>query len=341
MIRKKRVKPYDLLCYEALFRRLKEKYRDNKTLNKEYVNNLAGYRGEQTLDYKLSIYPQKGLYVYQGLRLKVNNHFFQIDTLILSSKFILLVESKNYKGQVKYHSDSDQLIRTIGKNEDGFQSPLLQVQSHEMQFSSWLQQHLSLHAIPTESYVVISDPATILQNSQNDPAFYEKMFHVDKLLPKLDELKIKYTRNLLSKQVMHSIDEKLLQQDVPRQPDLLKQYNLTNDHVIKGIQCNNCGAFPMKKSLKKWQCTSCLHVDFKAHERALLDYFLLYQPTITNNQAREFLQIGSEKTAYTLLKSMDLRETGKNKARVYHAPPLENYPQHSFVPNKKKAVMEI
>ncbi|RDW20394.1 hypothetical protein CWR45_03925 [Oceanobacillus chungangensis] len=148
-----RTKPYAVLCYEALFRRLKENYRNNKILNQEYLNNIAGYRGEQTVDYKLSTYPHKNFFIYHDLRLKINQNYFQIDTLLLSSKFILILEIKNWKGELNYNSDLNHVTQTFNNVEKGYQSPISQVLSHEMQLNSWLQQAVSVYGIPIESLV--------------------------------------------------------------------------------------------------------------------------------------------------------------------------------------------
>ncbi|PAV31336.1 hypothetical protein CIL05_01395 [Virgibacillus profundi] len=341
MIKLHRTKPYVILCYEALFRRLKEKYRNNNVINQDYWNYLAGYRGEQTVDYKLSTYPQKRFFEYQSLRLKVNHNFFQIDSLLLSSKFILIIEAKNMKGELNYNSDSGHLTQTYKNVEKGYQSPILQANSQEMQLSYWLQQVISVYGIPIESLVIVSDPSTIIKNNQNDPTFYNKMIYADNLIPKIKEMTIKYTKNVLNKNILYSINDAFLKYNTPLKPKLLDYYNINENHLIKGIQCENCGSYPMKRMYKTWKCDKCFYADPTAHVRLILDYFLLHNATITNSECRNLLQIDSGKTAYTILNSMNLTQTGKNKARKYYAPKLELFPQDSFVPNKKKTILQL
>ncbi|WHX26031.1 nuclease-related domain-containing protein [Virgibacillus halodenitrificans] len=332
----KRLKPYSVLCYEALFRQLKPQHRNNSTINQDYLFHLAGYRGEQLVDYQLSTHPLRHFHIYKGLRLKVNNNPFQIDTLLTSTKFFLNIEVKNMKGILNYNSELDQLTQTYNNSEKGYQSPVLQTFSHEMQLNFWLQQVTSFHGIPIESLVVIADPATIVKNPKNDPTFNEKVIYANKLIPKINELKAKYTNNRINKTGLRQIHEAILRCDTPKKPNLIKYYKLNNSHFLSGIECSNCHHSPLKRGRKKWYCCKCNLSDQTAHARKILDYFLLFNSTITNKECKLLLQTESDKTAYTALKSMELFETGSNRGRKYHAPPLEKYPQHSYVPNKER-----
>lgn len=315
LVIKKRTKPHLLLSYEALFRRLKDRYRNNSTINKEYANEIAGYRGEQTVDYKISLYPQRDFHIFQGLRLKINNNYFQIDNLILTNKFILIIEVKNIKGELEYNSNSDQLTRTYGNVKDGFISPILQANMQETQLRYWLQQKLSVYGVPIESIAVVSDPSTIINNTQNDPLFYDKMIHVESLVPKIKMYQQKYDKVFLKKATLNSISDALVHYDTPLQTNLILKFNLSEGHFIKGNQCQYCGDYPMNRLLRKWECPNCLFSDLLPHQRVILDYFLLHKSTITNRECRDHLQLNSTKTSYAILKSMDLVQTGENKAR--------------------------
>ncbi|RDW20393.1 hypothetical protein CWR45_03920 [Oceanobacillus chungangensis] len=186
---------------------------------------------------------------------------------------------------------------------------------------------------------MISNPTTILKNNQNDLVFYNKMIYADNLISKINEINSKYTKNVINKQMLNQINEALLKGNTEFRPNFIQQYNLNESHFIKGIECGHCGSFSMIRAYKTWKCNTCFHSNPTAHVRPLLDYFLLYKPTITNSECRNYLQLDSLKNAYTILNSIGLTYTGKNKARKYHAPKLVDYPQNSFAPNKKKVIL--
>ncbi|WP_243292865.1 hypothetical protein [Bacillus sp. FJAT-47783] len=54
MIKKERTKPIKLKKLEALIRRLSSTHPKRPLVQKELAKHLAGYRGEQSIDYHLS-----------------------------------------------------------------------------------------------------------------------------------------------------------------------------------------------------------------------------------------------------------------------------------------------
>ncbi|WP_367888742.1 nuclease-related domain-containing protein [Alteribacillus bidgolensis] len=63
-------------------------------MEKDAAKWFAGYKGEQSIDYPLTFLPSNKFYIRHGLRLFDGSHYFQIDTLILSWDFFLILEVK-------------------------------------------------------------------------------------------------------------------------------------------------------------------------------------------------------------------------------------------------------
>lgn len=335
-----RPKPYVVLSYEALFRNLKEEYRENRQLNQDFANYLSGFLGEQQVDYKLRIMPLRNLNHIQGLRLKVNHNFFQVDSIILSTRFMLLIEIKNWKGDIIYQPTSDSFTQIYRGNEKRYENPISQIQYHEIQMSQWLQQFAKIYNLPIETLVVLSDSNTNLQGIDSNPNISNKLIYVENILTKIEQLKMKYSKNVLNQRTLEDLQYTLMMSNQPLHLNLIQKYNLNKSHFVEGIPCNHCGHYPLRRTYKSWYCEKCLSKDNKAHVRKILDYFLLTKLTISNKECRDFLQLSNEKTAYTLLNSLDLKKTGKNKGRIYHAPTLEDFPQNSYVPNRKREKIE-
>lgn len=115
---------------------------------------------------------------------------------------------------------------------------------------------------------------------------------------------------------MKKIARHLIKAHEPLIPDP-KSMNLPFDKMVKGVQCPACEAFGMDYHQGKWTCKECGHKTADAHTQALKDFFLIYGPTITSKQFRDFMKIKSSSTAKRILLSMDLVFIGTYKGRSY------------------------
>ncbi|MUV37233.1 hypothetical protein JNUCC1_01039 [Lentibacillus sp. JNUCC-1] len=331
---KPRTKPPVLLCYEALFRSLKPRYREHPKLLSEYGKHVAGYQGEQAVDYAASISPLKNAAYYRGLRLLNGRFPFQMDTKIVTPAFQLIIEIKNMTGELAYDSLHHQFIQTVGADKKRQRNPIQQVTQQKMHLQSWLQ-NFNLPLMPIETLTVVSNPNAILHNIHEAPDVQNKLIHVESLPQKLQEIEKKYPQRLLTRQQQLNLDRLLNSSDKPHHPDLVSMFGLQEDHFIQGIPCEKCDHSPMERLRVKWSCPRCGHTSIDAHVRVILDYFLLRKPTISNSECRELLQLSMASTAYHLLNALDLKKTGHGRWRVYHAPPFNAFPQTDEPPSQR------
>ncbi|WP_234032351.1 nuclease-related domain-containing protein [Lentibacillus cibarius] len=328
---KPRCKSHALLAYEALFRQVLPQYRKHESIISEYRKEKAGYDGERNVDYKLSTYPRKDFLVVQGIRLKNPPFYFQIDTLILTRRFICILEIKNQKGTLKYDANLKQMVQEIDGKVISYKDPILQAEAQKTHLREWLAMH-GIFNVPIEALVVIAYPSTIIENVQGDPGVYNQIIHREGLHQHLERVGRNHPNHLLTNAQLKKLCRVLADEDTPLQTDILEKHGVSGRHLIRGIPCSKCHTYPMKRLYKNWQCQKCLATKPKAHERVILDHFLLHQPTVTNQECRNLLQIDSPRTAYNIMNTMGLHKSGKNSARVYHAPPLSEFPQDSSFP---------
>ncbi|WP_397541172.1 nuclease-related domain-containing protein [Rossellomorea aquimaris] len=62
----------------------------------------AGYHGECKVDRQLSTIDDEHMLVHNDLCIPMGESFFQIDTLIFTRNFILILEIKNIAGSMEY-----------------------------------------------------------------------------------------------------------------------------------------------------------------------------------------------------------------------------------------------
>lgn len=314
MIVKERKIPLHIKKIEAILRRIDSKHSKHSTLEEERGKRLAGYRGEQSLDYYFSQLPKKDFHILHDVRIpRFESHFFQLDTLILTTRFLLQIEVKNISGALFFDQTFNQLIRTFDEKEQAFPDPLLQVKRQQQHVQSWLAEN-QFPAMPIFPLIVISHPSTIIKSAP------EKVIHAAALPDKINQLERKYQKEIVQLKDLKRMSRLLIKQHTPLNPDLLKTYHIKEKEIKAGVHCPKCSFLPLKKSKKGWYCPACEAYDKSAHIEALKDYAYLIETTITNQQAREFLQVTSPYVVSRLLASLNLEYTGNLKGRKYKLP---------------------
>ncbi|HWO78174.1 MAG TPA: nuclease-related domain-containing protein [Bacillus sp. (in: firmicutes)] len=309
--------PIQILIIEALFRRLNPNHRIHKELREEYNRRKKGVEGEKQIDYYLEFLPPNQFYIFRGLRLILNNKAFQIDTLLISQKFILLIEVKNISGKLFFDEGYKQLV-WINENgeEQVMEDPLEQVKRQSRQFVKWMDLKLD---VPIEYLVVIGDSRTYI-DPRSGPKYKDYILHAHALEEKIQELSYKYQKNFIQEIAVQKLTSRILTCHNPLSVDPQKTYQYSSADIVKGIQCPQCKKFGMERVNQRWECPYCKATSRDAHKQAILDYLLLIKPTITNKECREFLGIKSRKIAHRLLISMNLQFSGANKSRIYFRP---------------------
>ena len=325
-IKLKRYKPHVLLSYEALLRRLKKRYRFNEIIQSNYQRHKAGFQGEKRIDYKLSLFPKKNFYHYPHLRLNTNQNHFQIDSLLITPKIIFILEIKNLKGILEYSSKYGQIIQIDDGKETGYMDPILQVEIQKQHLINWLGK--IGYQIPIEPLVVSTNPYAVIRNIDNDKVFDHRFISLENLLFKLDEIYNSYQNPILTIKEIQFLLKKFIKHNNPLKSNLMKRHKIQSHHLVSGIPCDICERTLLRLH-GKWYCKHCNTKFLNSHVRVILDYFLLHNSTITNNQCKTLLQLSSPNIAYKILSSMNLENNGKNKGRKYFSPEIWEFPQNA------------
>ena len=301
---------------EILIKRLKETYKLRPNVMEDLRKLLAGYRGEKDMKYYFQFLPDKDCLIIHNLRLYDGKTYFQMDYLILTQKFALIVECKNYYGEVEIDSNFNQMIRKVDEKVEGYSNPISQAKRHQRQLQKYFQLH-NLPPIPIEFIIIFSSSSTILKGS---PAIRDKVIHSHSFLEKWDNLSQKYKVTVVEGKLLRKVSKNLLKNNTPESIDLLRKYGIPQSDLITGVQCPACEKFAMIRQKRKWFCPHCHTYDKNAHHQTVNDYFLLIKATITNKEFRQFANISSRETAAKMLVRMNLRSIGENRGRKYQNP---------------------
>ncbi|WP_215032162.1 NERD domain-containing protein [Bacillus sp. ISL-37] len=329
MIEKGRTYPIRLLMYEALMERIVPNHPKILLIEQDYKAWRAGYKGELQTDYRLSFLPEKGYHIFRDIRLLDEKWHFQIDTLILTLHYILLIETKNYAGTLFFDKDSEQIIQTKDGQEKSYDNPINQVRMQAWHLKRWLQSY-KFFVPPIYQLVAISNPSTIIKVS--DRSLNNLIVKGDVLLSRVPQIDGYNSNTVFTEKETRKISKLLVKRHTPHHPDIMKQYSLTLDDLQKGIQCPSCFTYGMYREKWIWRCPVCGHKSKTAHYKTVKEIYLLMQQTMKSQTFRELCTGISSKTASDLLFSMNLPHTGTKKGRIYHIPPdIETF----FNPAKK------
>lgn len=174
--RKLRHIPKELLILRYLNIRMMLLDQDRKNL----YNAEKGLEGEVKFDQLTEQLQSEGI-VINGLLLKLDNHFFQIDTVIIFQKTIYLFDVKNYEGDYQFEAKQLRYIKT-GKI---IKDPFIQLQRCETMFRQLLQE--LGYNFNVEAFLVYINPMfTMYQAPLNPSVIFPSQ--VDRLMQQLNKV---------------------------------------------------------------------------------------------------------------------------------------------------------
>jgi hypothetical protein len=299
----------------VLLGRLPANYPKLPAIEADYRREDAGYWGEKALDYYLSFLPEDEYCIFQHLRLKFGKWTFQIDFLLLTIKFALIVEAKNYAGKLHYERKFNQLIQTHHEKEKVYDDPMAQAERQQRLLTMWIKKYFS-HPIPVNYLVVMSNTNAMLTTDSEQ--FSKKVCKPYKLLNKVENIANSYQTNCIDMKDLKKLCKLLLKHHTPKQYNIPEEYQIPKEDILTGVKCPHCQALPMVYKRAKWHCPSCKASSKDAHLAAVEEYFLLFKPWITSSELKEFLRLPSSSVARKLLSRMNLLTAGNTKNRIYY-----------------------
>jgi hypothetical protein len=310
-------KPINLEKLEALVLRTPKKHPKRSIIESDYAKRLAGFKGEQSLEYYLSFLPEKEFHILFNLRLSENSRYFQMDTILIYSSCIIIIEVKNIKGTLTFDQKGKQLIRTIDGVDECYPCPILQVNRHKLQLRNWLKIY-NIPSVPIETLVVITNPSTFLKTVPINSPLQTIVIRNPMLPEKIETIIKKYPEEKLALKDIKKLSKLFIKHNEPYDPDVLQYYEISESDLLTGVYCPQCQSLPMVWTYGKWHCCTCSLHSKVAHIPTIKEYSLLINSTITNRETKRFLHLPSESISKKLLQSMKLPYSGTTKDREYY-----------------------
>ncbi len=318
MVLKELPMPQRLLLTLILQPRLRPGHPKHSAIEKDLGKRWAGYWGEMALANYVKELPHDQYYIFHDLQLEFKGIHFQIDTLLLTRSYILIIEAKNIAGTLYFDNVFKQLLR---KNADGteesFEDPRVQCQRLQSLFRNWMIKN-GLNLLPIDTLIFFKSTSTILKANPGDKIDFSRVCKGRDVFNKIEAIEQRYTQERIDQQTLNKVVNMLLCGHSPQPIQIVEEYNLTEKDILRGVRCPECSRIAMNYKKGKWICPACGSSSKTAHIDSLTDYFYLIKPLITNAELRRFLHLPTNNIAQKLLFSLSLPYTGSTKNRIYH-----------------------
>lgn len=200
-----------------------------------------GIEGEQNVYFELknSFIPMLCLH---DIRLEYKDYAAQLDFVIITKKFIYVLETKKLNGDIEITPDGD-FIRIIKNNsgkfikKEGMYSPISQNQRHVNILKEILVNNGLIKNMPIKSAVIIANPKTIVNKYKAPKAVQYNLYKFDQIVNLLKR-EISDPKNDLDvlEKYLYAIANFLIENNKPTVFDYISRYGLTEDDYKADLQ---------------------------------------------------------------------------------------------------------
>ena len=274
-----------------------------------------GMKGEADVYFELknSFIPMLCLH---DVRLEYNDYMAQFDFIIITKKFICILETKKLSGDIEITPDGD-FVRIIknssGKfiKKEGIYSPVAQNERHVRILREILVKEKLIKTFPIKSLVVLANPKTVLNKKQCPKVIWDNVYKHDQLASYLKrEIEDKSNDRDLFEKYLYEIADFLIKNHKPQQYDYMKKYSLNDNDLVavesstEAAATNDAGMDSrLYEALRKFRLNASREENIKAY-------------VIFNNQELEQLVNAKPKTIDELMK---VKGFGEWKVQKYGA----------------------
>ena len=219
---------------------IKQRIRDEsivQNIEQDMLNIRLGLQGEKNVYFELknSFVP---MYVLHDVQIQEDDYYAQLDFVIITSKFICILETKRLNGDISI-SNSGDFTRTFknakGKvyKKEGMYSPISQNQRHVRILQNILTKNNLIKYTPLLSLVVMANPKNIINYKYAPKEIKKQIIKYDQLTDFLTKGLKKDTQINMPIATMEEIAEFLMSNHVEKENGFIAKYQkLVEEEVV-------------------------------------------------------------------------------------------------------------
>ncbi|TFD96267.1 nuclease-related domain-containing protein [Jeotgalibacillus sp. R-1-5s-1] len=317
MIFHKRTPSLRASAYEILARHLSTHHPARLELLEEASLLKAGEFGEKKVTRLVQSLNQDDIHLGENLLLPFENARMQIDHLLLTPSFALIIETKHMKGHIRLDLRNEQMYRIY---HDGtikaYLHPVLQAERHreglQDLFSKWGI------TLPIHTLIVFSHHDVFLEYVGDDSNLPKNVIRSERLQIKLrDLLKQNNDPKADIPKVIKKIRKSLLPEEIF---STLDHFKIQKEDIRSGIWCPACEKLSQRWIAKRFRCIDCNLSAPEAVRESLFVYLTFIKSQLTNQEGRDFLRIEAADTARRIFLKNDLIPFRKFGGTYYRYP---------------------
>jgi len=204
-------------------------------LFKLYQADLKGAIGEQNVALRLRSLDKSKYKVINNVVLQAGEYTSQIDHIVISDYGVFVIETKNYKGWILGHEQSEYWTQVIFKRKEKLYNPIRQNLGHVKTLKKCLAAYPT---IPYHSIIVFSSRATIKVTTTTDVVYTSQLLRTIK----------QYTDCNLTEQEKENIFEaikamnNIATYDKRKHVKSIQQRIEKRENAIRDHKCPQCGS---------------------------------------------------------------------------------------------------
>ncbi|CUU48413.1 HRDC domain-containing protein [Clostridium beijerinckii] len=210
-------------------------------VNKEIRAMKRGLQGEKTVDFELKNCILPLLYLHD-IRIEYDGLTSQIDYLLITKKYICVIETKQLLGDVNINSDGE-FIR-VYKNKNGFEnkegmlSPIEQNKKHVNLIRKVLKEVFECDNVPVRSLVIMANPKAIIRKKYAPEEIQNQIIRAEKLGYYIESLENELRKTVLKEEMAFKIADYFKEKHTPINIDYEAKFGITEEDFSKEASIN-------------------------------------------------------------------------------------------------------
>lgn len=307
---------YLLSLKELTIRIPKENTKDKAYFSKLYASSKAGFDGEKKIDRLLETIPFPSLHtIIPNFQTQSTfGTYFQMDTLIVTNRYILLLEIKNIRGHIEFQENPAQIIRTYDGVEEKLDCPIHQIIRNTNALSNIvckITTNLPVHA----AVVFCNSSAHVSSYPKNAKILYKNQ--IDFYIENLNKSPEKVDRITFQKIVkrLNSLNNNY------KQISLATRYSIDSMSLRQGIFCEICESnmYSLRNS-SIFSCDSCNKTDKEIFTNSIIGLFGILGPELKRSQIQTHLSVRTRFGIIRALTKLNCTKSGSGKSTYYSLP---------------------
>lgn len=230
-------------------------------VNKEIIAMKMGLQGEKTVDFELRNCMSPFVYLHD-IRIEYDDLTAQIDYLVITKKYICVIETKQLLGDVNINNDGE-FIR-VYKNKNGYEnktgmlSPIEQNKKHVNLIKRILKEVFECDTIPVRSLIIMANPKAIIRKKYAPKEIQDKIIRAEKLGDYINDLDSDLKKAILKEETAFKIANYFKEKHAPIIIDYEAKFRITeqdlyddNSTDIKDIKQENVTCSKEGKDFEK------------------------------------------------------------------------------------------